>query len=124
MGEVVTDQSGGRHELPRKQIIRQSMDFVDQHDGEYVSMSQLAAAANVSERTLRAAYEEYFGDAPVKFLKLRTLHQVRKALMSADPSASTVTDIATQFGVWQLGRFARDYHSLFRELPSETLRRK
>jgi AraC family transcriptional regulator, ethanolamine operon transcriptional activator len=118
------DRSIGRHEVPRGQIIRRSMDFVDQHDGEYLSVAQLATAASVSERTLRSAFEQYFGEAPVRFLRLRTLHQVRRALRGADPSVATVTGIATQFGVWQLGRFARDYRSVFRELPSETLRRQ
>jgi len=112
----------GRHAVPRGQIIRMSMDFVDQHDGEYLSVEQLAAAAGVSERTLRDAFQRYFGLAPVRYLNRRTLHQVRRALRAADPSVATVTEIATEFGVWELGRFARDYRFLFGELPSETLR--
>ena len=112
----------GRHVVPREQIIRMSMDFVDQHDGEYLSVEQLAAAAGVSERTLRYVFQHYFGLAPVRYLNRRTLHQVRKALKAADPTEATVTKIATQFGVWQFGRFARDYRFLFDELPSETLR--
>ena len=112
----------GRHVVPRGQIIRRSMDFVDQHEGECLSVEELAAAAGVSERTLRDAFQQYFGMAPVRYLNRRTLHQVRKALKSADASVATVTKIATQFGVWQLGRFARDYRFLFGELPSETLR--
>jgi AraC family ethanolamine operon transcriptional activator len=85
-------------------------------------VEQLAAAAGVSERTLRDAFQHYFGLAPLRYLNRRTLHQVRSALKAADPSAATVTSIATKFGVWELGRFARDYRVLFGELPSQTLR--
>ena len=112
----------GRHAVPRAQIIRRSMDFVDQHQGEYLSVEQLASAAGVAERTLRDAFQQYFGMAPVRYLNRRTLHQVRRALKAADPIVATVTQIATQFGVWEVGRFARDYRFLFGELPSETLR--
>jgi AraC family ethanolamine operon transcriptional activator len=112
----------GRHAIPRRQVIRRSLDFVEQHEGEYLSVEQLAAAAGVSERTLRDAFQHYFGLAPVRYLNRRTLHQARKALKAADPSVATVTEIAAQCGVWQLGRFARDYRALFGELPSETLR--
>ena len=113
----------GRHAIPRRQIARASMEFADQHVGEYLSVQQLATAAGVSERTLRDAFQLCFGLAPVQYLNRRTLHQVRRCLEAADPSVATVTEIATQFGVWQLGRFARDYRFLFGELPSETLHR-
>jgi AraC family transcriptional regulator, ethanolamine operon transcriptional activator len=113
----------GRHVLPRGQIIRMSQEFVDQHDGEHLSLEQVAAAAGVSERTLRDAFQHYFGVGPAQYLKMRTLHQIRRVLRIADPSRATVTEIATQFGVWQFGRLARDYRFLFGELPSATLRR-
>jgi AraC family ethanolamine operon transcriptional activator len=112
----------GRHVVPRRHIIRMAMDFVEQHDRECLSVEQLATAAGVSERTLRDAFVRYFGVPPVQYLNRRTLHQVRKALKAADPSVTTVTEIATQFGVWQFGRMSRDYRLLFGELPSETLR--
>jgi AraC family transcriptional regulator, ethanolamine operon transcriptional activator len=114
----------GRHVVPRSQIIRRSMEFVEQHDGEYISVGRLAIAAGVSERTLRDAFQHYFGVAPVRYLNWRTLHQVRRALKAADPAAATVIEIASQFGVWQLGRFARDYRFLFGELPSDTMRKR
>ena len=112
----------GRHVLPRRQIIRMAMDFVEQHDLEWISMEQLATAAGVSERTLRDAFQHYFGVAPVQYLNMRTLHQIRRALKAADPSRATVSEIATQFGVWHFGRLAQDYRFLFGELPSQTLR--
>jgi AraC family transcriptional regulator, ethanolamine operon transcriptional activator len=117
------ESTPGRQVVSRSQIIRMSLDFVEQSDGEHLSVQQLAGVASVSERTLRDAFQRYFGVAPVQYLNRRTLHQVRKALKSADPSVTTVTRIATQFGVWELGRFARDYCFLFGELPSQTLRR-
>jgi AraC family transcriptional regulator, ethanolamine operon transcriptional activator len=112
----------GRHVVPRRQIIRMAMDFVEQHDLECLSVEQLATAAGVSERTLRDAFLRYFGVPPVQYLNRRSLHQIRKALKAADPSRATVTEIATQFGVWHLGRLAQDYRFLFGELPSQTLR--
>ena len=108
--------------VPRRQIVRRAMDFVEQHDNEYLLVEDLATAAGVSERTLRTAFQEYFSVGPARYLKLRTLHQARRRLKAADPLKNTVTEIATQLGVWELGRFAHDYHCLFGELPSETLR--
>jgi AraC family transcriptional regulator, ethanolamine operon transcriptional activator len=121
-GDLDVTQPQDRREIPKKQIIRKAMDFVDQRAGEYVPVRELATAAGVSERTLRTAFREYFRIGPVRFLKLRTLHQARRALIDSDCSTTTVADIATRFGVWEFGRFAHDYRLLFGELPSETLR--
>jgi AraC-like DNA-binding protein len=112
----------GRHLVPRRQIVRRALDFVEQHDLECLSVEELATAAGVSERTLRDAFQHYFGVAPVQYLNMRTLHQIRRALKTADPSRTTVSEIATQFGVWHFGRMAQDYRFLFGELPSQTLR--
>jgi transcriptional regulator GlxA family with amidase domain len=51
------------------------------------------------------------------------MHLVRRALLRADPSNSTVTRIVTDHGFWELGRFSVAYRALFNETPSETLRR-
>ena len=70
-----------------KQIIRMSMDFVDQHEGEYLSVEQLAVSAGVSERTLRNAFEQYFGVAPVRYLRHRALDQVRRSCKPQIPQS-------------------------------------
>ncbi len=121
-GNAVAIPKLGRHSVSRGQIVHAAMDFVDQHDCEYLLVRDLATAAKISERTLRAAFQEYFGFGPVQYLRLRMLNQVRKALQNADAAVTTVTQIATQFGVWELGRFAQDYRLLFDEYPSVTLR--
>jgi AraC family ethanolamine operon transcriptional activator len=121
-GLPIAVTSPGRQSIPRSQIVRVVMDSIDGEGGEYVTVPDLAIAAGVSERTLRAAFHDYFGIGPVQFLRLRTLNQVRAALRNSNPALTTVTEVATRFGVWELGRLARDYRLLFGELPSATLR--
>jgi len=88
------------------------------------SVADLAASAGVSERTLRAAFNEYYGVGPIRDLQLRTLHRVHHALAAAEPDETTVANALFEHGVWELGRFAARYRKQFGELPSETLRAK
>ena len=121
-GSLVVTPKPGRHSISRKEIVHSVMNFIEQHDCEYLLVAELATAAAVSERTLRMAFQDYYGMGPVRYLKLRMLNLVRNTLQNADSSITTVTQVATQHGVWELGRFAQDYRALFDELPSEPLR--
>jgi transcriptional regulator GlxA family with amidase domain len=67
--------------------------------------------------------QEHLGMGPKRYLLLRRMHLARGALRHSAPDAASVTDVATRFGFWQLGRFAVEYQSLFGESPSATLRR-
>jgi AraC-like DNA-binding protein len=86
-------------------------------------MPQLCKTVGASYTTLRDCCQEYLGMSPKRYLWLRRMHLVRRALRIADAEKTTVTEIATDYGFWELGRFAGAYRSLFGEPPSAALRR-
>jgi AraC-like DNA-binding protein len=86
-------------------------------------LAELCAAAHVSERTLRSCCQEHLGMSPTRYLWLRRMHLARRALLMADPTMTTVTDIATNHGFWEFGHFSVAYRSQFGESPSASLRR-
>ena len=123
MGQLAPKTKTSSSFIERNQIIRTVMDFIEYECSKHISVADLASAANISERTLRSAFKEYFGMGPARFLKLRRLNLVHDTLQDSDPSVTTVTCVAYRFGVWELGRLAHDYQNRYGESPSETLRR-
>lgn len=85
---------------------------------------ELCRIIGISERSLRKLCHEQLGISPLRFLALRRLHLARQALLRADRHSTTVTTIATELGIWELGRFAVAYKALFGEAPSVTLHRQ
>jgi AraC family ethanolamine operon transcriptional activator len=112
----------GRPAVVREQVIRTVLAQVN--DLEAVpTVEDLVIATKVSERTLRSIFCEVFGMPPLRYLRLRRLHQSRKSLSNVSSPETTVAAIAAKYGFWDFGRFARDYRHVFGELPSQTLRR-
>ncbi len=114
----------GRPKLPREEVIRRAKALLEEGEGEIILVEELAAAVEVSERTLRTVFKEYFGVGPFRYLQLRQFHQVERALRAADPAEVLISDVLLRYGVWEFSSFAAQYRRLFGELPSETLRRK
>ena len=85
-------------------------------------ISQLCRIAGVSERGLRNAFRTVRGMSPKQYLLTERLHGVRRALSDTGQRPVTVTDVATNYGFFELGRFAASYREAFGEAPSETLR--
>jgi AraC family ethanolamine operon transcriptional activator len=106
----------------RARVLRHVEACLEARKGETVYLADLCAVTGVSERTLRTVFQESYGMSPVQYLKLRRLHQVRRALRRADSDLNTVQSVANSFGIWHLGRFAVEYRKLFGEPPLETLK--
>jgi AraC-like DNA-binding protein len=120
-GDCSEDRSTQRR---HHRIMRQFHAILQNDPERPIYILELAQMIGVSLRSLSACCQEYLGMGPKRYLRLRRMHLARQALRKAAPNAITVTDVATQFGFWQLGRFAGEYKSLFGETPSCTLKRR
>ena len=114
-----TTNGGQRHEA----IVARFEEFLKANSNMPLYLPEICTAVGTTERTLRAACEEHFGMGPIRYLALRRMHLVHRALLLADHRSTNVTRTATNHGFWELGRFAVAYHALFGESPSATLQR-
>ena len=105
----------------RRQVVEQAEAFLNAHRGDPVPIEYLCRVTGVSERTLRNAFHDVRGMSPKRFMLRARLDQVHRALQSRD-AASTVTNVATEHGFFELGRFAGQYKAAYGVSPSETLR--
>jgi AraC-like DNA-binding protein len=118
---------GSKNRLAQGQhavVMRRFHRMVEEKIGEPIYIPEICKAIGVAERTLRMCCQEHLGMAPKRYLLLRRMHLVRRALHQADPNATSVTAIGTRYGFWELGRFAVEYQALFGESPSATLHRQ
>jgi len=88
-----------------------------------IYLQEICTATGVSARTLQTCCNDFLGMGPLRYLWLRRMHLARHAFLLADPTTTTVTEIATGLGFWELGRFSVAYRSLFGESPSASMRR-
>jgi AraC family ethanolamine operon transcriptional activator len=101
-------------------LLNNALDLLESHCGDAVRTKELCVATGVSERTLRNLFHKYLGMSPHRYLMLRRLHAIRSRIRRAVPG-DTITRICAQHGVWDFGRFSRQYLVQFGELPSRSL---
>lgn len=106
----------------RQRAVERAESYVRAHPDSAVPISQLCRIAGVSERGLRNAFHSVRGMSPKQYLLTERLHGVRRALSDSSRHPTTVTDVATNYGFFELGRFAASYREAFGEAPSDTLR--
>ena len=117
----LTNRQEGPGRLRHKVLLGRFRTLLDANMDRALYLPEVCAALGISQRTLTHVCQEYLGMAAKKYFWLRRMHMARRALLTADPASATVTEIATHYGFWELGRFSVHYRALFGEKPSVTL---
>lgn len=103
--------------------IKRAKDYIQQHLTQPLSVHQIAQFAGISTRSLYTGFKEFVGLSPMQYVKQQRLHLAHQQLQQADPSHTTVTEIALLAGFSHLGQFALDYQRVFGARPSHTLQK-
>jgi transcriptional regulator GlxA family with amidase domain len=110
--------------LSRQEAVGRAEAYVRANVGTLVPVSKLSRLVGLSERGLRSAFYGVHGVSPKRWMLAARLRDVRHALTEGTAGSTTVTGVATDYGFYELGRFAATYRAAFGEAPSETLRHR
>src|SRR3954451_3446713 len=117
---VASDQSSGRP-LPRS--VRRALDAMRGHVAHTRSVTDLAAEAGVTSRTLQRQFLTFLSKTPRAMVRDIGFENARRELLQGS-AASKVMDVALRYGFAHCGRFYIEYRRRYDETPSQTLKRQ
>ena len=120
---VCLDRGGLQRRTEARMIMKRIGEWAADSPDDTLNLLQLSQVAGVSLRQLQQAFKAFTGMTPTYWLRLRRLNNARRELLSANTHNTTVAQVAMNGSFWHLGRFSSSYRALFKELPSETLKR-
>jgi len=96
--------------------------FIETNPNTNVTVADIARAARISVRSLQSAFRQQRDTTPISYLRRVRLDHAHHDLTAGDPSLTTVTHIATRWGFYDLGAFAKLYRQTYGHSPSQSLR--
>jgi transcriptional regulator GlxA family with amidase domain len=118
--EMSTDQVDTSTTKPA--MLRQAIAFIHENAHRDITLSDIAAAVNVTPRSVQYTFRRHVGSTPLEYLRCLRLNRAHRELQAADPSVDTVMAIAGRWGFGHAGRFSSMYKRRFGTSPSSTLR--
>jgi AraC-like DNA-binding protein/Tfp pilus assembly protein PilF len=107
--------------LPRG--VRRALDAMRANVGHNWRLTELAAIAGVSARTLQRQFLAFVGKTPRAMLREVGLECARRELLQGSPGIK-IMDVALRCGFPHFGRFSVAYRRRYGETPSQTLKRQ
>ncbi|MCU0091329.1 helix-turn-helix domain-containing protein [Pseudomonas koreensis] len=120
---VCLDGGGLQRRAEERITLKRVGEWAADSPEETLNLLELSRVAGVSLRQLQQTFKAYTGMSPSHWLRLRRLNSARRELLRRSPADTTVAEVAMNWSFWHLGRFSSSYRAMFKELPSETLKR-
>jgi AraC family ethanolamine operon transcriptional activator len=121
LAEVVAPDRGASP-TSRHRAARQAEEFLRENLDRPISVGELCLKTGVAKRTLMLGFQEAFGLSPGAYHRRLRLNLARRELFRSSHRDVTVAQVALRWGFDHFGRFSVDYHNLFGETPTTTLR--
>jgi len=103
--------------------VARAVELLQERPGEPWSTVTLAREVHLSLRSLQEGFRRDVGRPPMTYLRDVRLRRTHDELRAAAPSSTTVSAVASRWGIVHMGRFAAAYRKAFGETPSQTLAR-
>ena len=115
------DVSSAKSPVPRG--VRRALDAMRANLGHTWRLTELAAIAGTSGRTLQRQFLSFVGKTPRAVLRDMGLECARRELLQGTQGV-TIMDVALRCGFPHCGRFSIAYRRRYGETPSQTLKRQ
>jgi AraC-like DNA-binding protein len=102
--------------------LRRAVRYIEEHAGDDIGLTDIAAAAGLGARGLQLAFRRHHDVTPLEYLRRVRLDHAHRDLQAATPADSTVGGIADRWGFPHHGNFSALYLRTYGRSPSITLR--
>ena len=120
---MVASQDVSTANAPLPRGVRRALDAMRANLGRNWRLTDLAAIAGTSGRTLQRQFLSFVGKTPRAALREIGLESARRELLQAAPGVR-IMDVALRCGFPHFGRFSIAYRRRYGETPSQTLARQ
>lgn len=103
--------------------VRRACDYIEENAALPITVTDVARAAGIGVRGLQQSFQRAFGISPSDYVRHVRLREAHRDLLTADPSTTTVAEIADRWAFTHHGRFAQQYRQRYGTTPGDSLRR-
>lgn len=103
--------------LPRVQVetAKQVADYISRHIGEKISLKDLTTKFGVSDTYLQTMFRTVYGMPVISFIRAQKMQSAAQVLIH---SLRSISDIATEYGYENEGKFSAAFKKIMGDSPS------